>query len=54
MPQHSCCLRRFGRRGLPKLIVSDNAETFQATEKNLVGLFDLSDVQEHLSSKGIK
>ena len=48
-------LRRFiGRRGLPKLIVSDNAKTFQASEKTLVSLFELEDVQEHLSSKGIR
>ena len=48
-------LRRFiGRRGLPKLIVSDNAKTFQASEKTLVSLFELEDVQEHLSNKGIR
>ena len=30
------CLRRFtARQGLPTLIVSDNAKTFQATEKAL-------------------
>ena len=39
------CLRRFiGRRGLPKLIVSDNAKTFQDSEKTLVSLFELEDV----------
>lgn len=39
-----CCLRRFiGRRELPKLIVSDHAKMFKATEKNLVTLFDLPD-----------
>ena len=49
------CLGRFiGRRGLSKLIVSDNAKTFQASEKTLVSLFELEDVQEHLSSKGIR
>ena len=49
------CFRRFtGRRGLPKLIVSDIAKTFQASEKTLVSLFELEDVQEHLSSKGIR
>ena len=48
-------LRRFiGRRGLPKLVVSDKAKTFQASEKTLVSLFKLEDVQEHLSSKGIR
>ena len=54
-PTFLLCLRRFiGRRGLPKLIVSDNAKTFQASEKTLVSLFELEDVQEHLSSKGIR
>ena len=49
------CLRRFtGHRGLPKLIVSDHTKTFQASEKTLVSLFELEDVQEHLSSKGIR
>lgn len=49
-----CSLRRFiGRRGLPRLIVSDNTKTFEAKEKSLVLLFDFPDVQEHLSSKGI-
>lgn len=39
-----CCLRRFiGRCELPKLIVSDHAKMFKATEKNLVTLFDLPD-----------
>ena len=32
-PTFLLCLRRFiGRRGLPKLIVSDNAKTFQASD----------------------
>ena len=54
-PTFLLCLRRFiGRRGLPKLTVSDNTKTFQASEKTLVSLFELEDVQEHLSSKGIK
>ena len=49
------CVRRFiGRRGLPKLIVSGNVKTFQASEKTLVSLFELEDVQEHLSRKGIR
>ena len=38
-PTFLLCLRRFiGRRGLLKLIVSDNAKTFQASEKALVYL----------------
>lgn len=41
-PTFLLCLRRFtGRRDLPKLIVSDNAKTFQASEKTLVSLFEL-------------
>lgn len=36
-PTFLFCLRRFtGCCGLPKLIVSDNAKTFQASEKTLV------------------
>ena len=54
-PTFLLCLRRFiGRRGLPKLIVSGNVETFQASEKTLVSLFELEDVQKHLSTKGIR
>ena len=54
-PTFLLCLGRFiGHRGLPKLIVSDNAKTFQASEKTLVSPFELEDVQEHLSSKGIR
>ena len=54
-PTFLLCLRRFiERRGFPKLIVSDSAKTFQALEKTLVSLFELEDVQEHLSSKGIR
>ena len=35
------CLRRFiAKRGMPMLIVSDNAKTFQETEKALKKLFD--------------
>ena len=44
-PMFLLCLRRFtGHRGLPKLIVSDNAKTFQASEEALVSLFELEDV----------
>ena len=40
-PTFLLCFRRFiGRRGLPKLIVSDNAKTFQASEKTLVSLLN--------------
>ena len=35
------CLRRFtAKNGMPSLIVSDNAKTFQATEKALNELFN--------------
>lgn len=43
------CLRRFtARRGTPALIVSDNAKTFQATEKALNKLFDHPEIQADL------
>ena len=54
-PTFLLCVRGFiARRGLPKLIASDNAKTFQASEKTLISLFELEDVQEHLFSKGIR
>ena len=43
------CLRRFtARRGTPALVVSDNAKTFQATEKALNELFDHPEIQADL------
>ena len=43
------CLRRFtARNGMPSLIVSDNAKTFQATEKALNELFNHPEVRTDL------
>ena len=43
------CLRRFiAKRGMPVLIVSDNAKTFQETEKALKKLFDYPEVKADL------
>ena len=48
-------LRRFAaRRGTPTLIVSDNAKTFQATEKALNNLFSHPDVVSELDRKKIE
>ena len=49
------CLRRFiGRRGIPCLIVSDNAKTFKAAAKILVKLFKSSKISAYLAKQGIK
>ena len=49
-----CCLRRFvGRRGAPKIMVSDNAKTFKAAAKALRKLFASEEVSDSLTSKGI-
>ena len=43
------CLRKFAaRRGMPVMIVSDNAKTFQATEKALRKLFDHPEIRADL------
>ena len=43
------CLRKFAaRRGMPVLIVSDNAKTFQATEKALRKLFNHPEIRADL------
>ena len=48
------CLRRFAaRRGLPELIISDNAKTFKAADKSLSKLFSYSRVKKFLASKRI-
>lgn len=48
-------LRRFAaRRGTPTLIVSDNAKTFQATEKALNKLFSHPEVASELDRKKIE
>ena len=49
------CLRRFiAKRGMPVLIVSDNAKTFQATEKALKKLFDHPEVKADLERDRIE
>ena len=49
------CLRRFtARRGVPQVIVSDNATTFQATEKAVTELFNHPEVQQYCDSHRIE
>ena len=48
------CLRRFvARRGVPSLIVSDNAKTFKASAKVIKRLYDNEEVRAHLESNRI-
>ena len=48
------CLRRFvGRRGAPKIMVSDNAKTFKAAAKALRELYTNKEVKNSLTNKGI-
>ena len=45
------CFKCFiSRRGIPKLIVSDNAKTFNSASKSLSALFDLVEEQKFLQS----
>ena len=45
------CLRRFiARRGIPVLVVSDNAKTFKGTEKQLRTLFRHPQVREEMQN----
>lgn len=47
------CLRRFtARRGVPSLIVSDNAKTFLASDKALRKLYNNAKVRNELGGKG--
>ena len=49
------CLRRFvARRGIPALIVSDNAKTFKGTEKELRTLFRHPQVREEMQNYRIQ
>jgi len=49
------CLRTFiARNGTPALIVSDNAKTFQATEKELTEPFNHPDVRAELERDRIE
>jgi transposase len=48
------CLRRFvSCRGLPRLIVLDNAKTFKSAKKTLQRVFDIPEVKNFLVNKGI-
>ena len=50
-----CCFSRFvSRRGIPSLIVTDNAENAKNAAKRLVALFELQEVVEFENDKGIK
>ena len=49
------CFKRFiGRRGMPEVIVIDNAKTFTAFSKALKGILRSSDTQVYLAQKGVK
>ena len=49
------CLRRFvGRRGVPSLIITDNAKTFKSAAKILVRIFKSPNVSTYLAKQGIK
>jgi hypothetical protein len=49
-----CCLRRFAaRRGMPSLIVSDNAKTFKAAEQAVRRLFNQPKVKAELQTKRV-
>ena len=49
------CFRRLvSRRGIPSLIVTDNAKTFTNAAKRLAALFELQEVIEFMHDKGIK
>ena len=42
------------RRGVPKLMVSDNAKTFKSAENKLPALFDVKEVQDYFLAKRIQ
>ena len=49
-----CSLKRFAaRRGLPRMIVSDNGKTFKAAAKLLKAEMTHEDVQQHLAGVGV-
>ncbi|XP_028416058.1 uncharacterized protein LOC114539642 [Dendronephthya gigantea] len=49
-----CCMRRFAaRRGMPSLIVSDNAKTFKAAERAVKKLFNQPKVKAELLTKRV-
>ena len=49
------CFKRFAnRRGIPSLVVTDNAKTFKSVSKILIALFKSAKVQAYLTEKRIK
>ena len=49
------CLHKFtARRGMPSLIVSDNAKTFQATEKDLNKLLNHPEIKSYFNNTKIE
>ena len=42
------------RRGIPQMIISDNAKTFKSVANLIKGIYEDQSVQDSLSSKGIK
>ena len=49
-----CSLKRFAaRRGLPRMIVSDNGKTFKAAAKLLKAVMTHEDVQQYLAGVGV-
>ena len=49
------CIRKFiARRGMPSLIVSDNAKTFQATQEALSRSFNYPEVRSYLSDQRLE
>ena len=49
-----CCFRRFvARRGVPRLIVPDNAKTFKASEKAIRRLFNQPKVKSEMQRKRV-
>ena len=49
------CFKRFVcRRGVPSLVVTDNAKTFKAASKRLLAIFKSQEIQAFLNAKSIK
>ncbi|XP_065062391.1 uncharacterized protein LOC135689168 [Rhopilema esculentum] len=49
------CLKRFvSRRGIPRIIVTDNAKTFKAASKILVKLFKSREISNYLTDRKIR
>ena len=49
------CFQRYcSRKGIPKLVVSNNAKTFKNAQKILVALFEMPEVREHFTKLRIR